>query len=1105
MEIATTDRQQFDDLCRELNLDDATAKKAWESYESIQLNYTLEGDCLTWLTCAVYAACRQIITPTVNNGTMEGNCTSLTRLLKYSKLSVVQFFSKMKNWSDMANLPRKVCDKVDRLERNFAVSTVIFKKYQPIFMSIFKKSSEEPRPPRSRKQRRPPCTSQEVFAFCWDLFVLAKGNFPAISDDLVNSYHLLLCCVDLLFGNAVLADRRNLLRADFEGLPDDFHSDTYQPPSTPPCIIEQLCKVHEGLVIEAKGIKEHFWKPYLTKLMEIQFSPYSNQTYRVLNGNIDNLSGLLDSMHFETNCKNVKREYDEYVLKKGDFDERIFLDDNAHEQIGTPSRSAAMLEAGEMAQKVSARRALRLDKHSKDLIPQTPLTNRRYLKEKETHITPVSTATQTVSRLQALLSGQKNCPSEELVKVFESCKENPAEDIAERVKTMGETFCQKYTQPSDHGTGSPIDFAKRRLALAESLYFSVLAKIIDREKQRLPDNHDLSGLLGHDKFHSSLFACCLEIIIFAYNSQRVFPWILEIFNLKGYYFYRVIELLLRAEDGLPRDIVKHLNRTEEVILQERAWSSDSPLWKALEEDGGGVPMCADCTPANQVEAASPTQGSVMPQTLLSPMQHRRVQELGGGHANRDPMMSPTSAHDRFNSPAPGSAKRRLFTDDTTPSSQPASSATPVTVITEPANTPSVQAKEKAAVSQSLPGTPSKSGSNVGGTINSAPSTPLKTQTVILTIKDKDGNIRTIHSPIRLAEPGQKLLLVTANTSSGAAAVIPQPKNEGSQTTEKPPESTYVKPKRSGSLGMFFRKVYHLLNIRVRDLCAKLGISEELRRKIWTCLEHSLVHHADMMKDRHLDQLLLCAFYIICKVTGHCHSFQDIIKSYRRQPQAVSHTYRSVLLCGKSNQEKAAPESGRETSLPTTPEKQKEKVTRRSAGKKTSSAPPTPTRMSGTSTSFENEERGDLVAFYNKVYIGQMNEFATKFQVGRDSSQGNIKEPPLSPLPRMRTHLVSPRKVSRKHELYVSPHKQASGNGSSASPTKVMKYYIQKSPSKNLHDINRMLKTREKVHNKRVLKLDGSESPSKRSRTENSSSGSLARKLQNLQQRDPQGI
>ena len=30
-----------------------------------------------------------------------------------------------------------------------------------------------------------------------------SGNFPAISDDLVNSYHLLLSCLDLLYSNAV--------------------------------------------------------------------------------------------------------------------------------------------------------------------------------------------------------------------------------------------------------------------------------------------------------------------------------------------------------------------------------------------------------------------------------------------------------------------------------------------------------------------------------------------------------------------------------------------------------------------------------------------------------------------------------------------------------------------------------------------------------------------------------------------------------------------------------------------------------------------------------------------------------------------------------------
>lgn len=61
------------------------------------------------------------------------------------------------------------------------------------------------------------------------------------------------------------------------------------------------------------------------------------------------------------------------------------------------------------------------------------------------------------------------------------------------------------------------------------------------------------------------------------------------------------------------------------------------------------------------------------------------------------------------------------------------------------------------------------------------------------------------------------------------------------------------------------QVYHLASVRLRDLCLKLDISADLRGKIWTCFEHSLLHCTDLMKDRHLDQLLLCAVYIIAKV------------------------------------------------------------------------------------------------------------------------------------------------------------------------------------------------------------------------------------------------
>lgn len=41
-EIVLTTKDRFEELCMSLNLDDATKKTAWESYERICLNYTLE-------------------------------------------------------------------------------------------------------------------------------------------------------------------------------------------------------------------------------------------------------------------------------------------------------------------------------------------------------------------------------------------------------------------------------------------------------------------------------------------------------------------------------------------------------------------------------------------------------------------------------------------------------------------------------------------------------------------------------------------------------------------------------------------------------------------------------------------------------------------------------------------------------------------------------------------------------------------------------------------------------------------------------------------------------------------------------------------------------
>ena len=65
--------------------------------------------------------------------------------------------------------------------------------------------------------RRGACTASEVFQFTWTLFVLVKSTIPSVSSDLVSTYHLLLACVDHLFGVTVAADRRDLLNRESPG------------------------------------------------------------------------------------------------------------------------------------------------------------------------------------------------------------------------------------------------------------------------------------------------------------------------------------------------------------------------------------------------------------------------------------------------------------------------------------------------------------------------------------------------------------------------------------------------------------------------------------------------------------------------------------------------------------------------------------------------------------------------------------------------------------------------------------------------------------------------------------------------------------------------
>lgn len=920
---------QYGELCAGLNMDKVTSDEAWRTYTTIRQNYTLEGNQLHWLACALYVACRKTTVPTVGRQqTVEGNCVSLTRLLRSCRLSLIQFFNKARKWADMSNLKKEMREKIDKLERNFAVSNVIFKKYQPIFVDLFNDPSKDPpKIPRSRKQKKPPSTPGDVFDFCWTLFIRIKADFPNISDDLVNSYHLLLSCIDYVHGNAVIASRDDLLNPTFDG--GMVEKDTV------PCILDKLCAMHDGINHEVKSIRQHWWKPYIKKLFD----------KKMLKGDPDTLSGLLEQANFEFNAKSIRKDYEAYVLSIGEYDERVFLGEEATEEIGTPTKIVpANNQTNELCEKIGvARKNLSTQFDGTALIPCTPLSGRHYLRAREQAlVTPVSTATYLVSRLNKMVAGKKPEPSPNLAAIMASCAPNPADSVAERIKSMGEKFTLRYTAPSDNHPGSHASFAAMRLRMGQVLYYRVLENILQGEGKR---GKPISTLLDTGHFHQALFTACLEVVIFSYNSQRTFPWILETFSLEPFQFYKVIEVMIRAEDGLARDVVKHLQRIEEQILESRAWLSSSSVWEAISTSEQGVPSCED--------VSLPTGDPLPPGA--SPLSHHKSFSVN--------IKSPT-AGDRFKSPiVTAVARRQLF-----------------------------------SAGQSL----------------LAPQSPLAGQSLLT---------RPPSSPSRSVLSPQKIINV--------------PQSPGGSV-----RGSAHKPKRTGSLSLFFRKVYHLAHLRLDTLCQSLQVSdEEVKRRIWTCLEWVIRTHTDLMKDRHLDQIIMCSLYIICKVSGKAYdkNFTDIMKHYRNQPQAQSHVYRSVLLRPRSVL--SAPEQLAPQDPSTNPPQPH----------------PTPGKLAGISTISDGEERGDLIKFYNTVFMEKIQEFALKF-----SAKKRVGElPPLSPLPQLRANPSSPcRQVSQSHSVFIRPLKPSSVNSGTQyhkSPHKPLSYSFSRSPAKDLAAINEMMR------------------------------------------------
>ena len=105
---------------------------------------------------------------------------------------------------------------------------------------------------------------------------------------------------------------------------------------------------------------------------------------------------------------------------------------------------------------------------------------------------------------------------------------------------------------------------------------------------------------------------------------------------------------------------------------------------------------------------------------------------------------------------------------------------------------------------------------------------------------------------------------------------------------------------SDEISTVSNKICRLAYKRVQQLCKLLSVPSELEVKIWECLEHCIFERTFLFQNRHLDQILMCSIYAICKVSDQERKFKSITQAYRKMPSTAAEVFKKAKIFDEDN-------------------------------------------------------------------------------------------------------------------------------------------------------------------------------------------------------------
>ncbi|KAG8657616.1 hypothetical protein MANES_03G097800v8 [Manihot esculenta] len=243
------------------------------------------------------------------------------------------------------------------------------------------------------------------------------------------------------------------------------------------------------------------------------------------------------------------------------------------------------------------------------------------------------------------------------------------------------------------------------------------------------------------------------------------------------------------------------------------------------------------------------------------------------------------------------------------------------------------------------------------------------------------------------------------------------------------------------INIFFSKINKLAAVRINGVVERLQQSQQhVRENVYHLFQQILSQRTFLFFNRHIDQIILCCFYGVAKISKVNLTFREIIYNYRKQPQCKPQVFCSVFVDWSS----ACPDGRR------------------------------------------GQDHVDIITFYNEIFIPAAKPLLVEFgSVGTVAKASQVPEvnnnkdgqcpasPKVSPFPSLPD--MSPKKVSAAHNVYVSPLRTSKMDALISHSSK--SYYAcvgesthaYQSPSKDLTSINNRLNSNRKIRG--TLKFD----------------------------------